>query len=79
MDLTEKQKATLKFVYKYMKKEEKMPFLKDIGREFHLSSKSSCHFRIAVLVRNGYMERKFNSPRGIIFTSKGEKYIKEYV
>lgn len=73
--MTPKQQQTLFFIYQFYHQKGYMPSLEEIGKKFKLSSKSSCFFRVQVLIWHGYLTKKFNKSRSIKFTPKAKRYI----
>lgn len=63
-DLTEKQKAVLKFIEKYQLKNGKSPTLKEMREYFKVSSDNSILKHLNALRAKGYIQ-KDETPRGI--------------
>ncbi|MEI7498693.1 MAG: transcriptional repressor LexA [Candidatus Falkowbacteria bacterium] len=62
--LTRRQKETLDYVKKYIKKHGIAPSLDEVKGYFKLSAKSSAHEQLAVLVEKGYLKKSDYAERG---------------
>ncbi len=65
MELTERQREILEFIYTHIREEGTPPTVREIGRRFSLTSTGSVRDHLSALVRKGYIEKIPGLSRGI--------------
>lgn len=65
MGITKKQKAILEFIENYQRKNNISPSLEEIKKHFKLNAVSTVFGHIERLKKEGFIEKKWNSKRGI--------------
>lgn len=68
-NLTDREREVYKFIVRYLVKHEYSPKLREIGKEFSISSKGVVHRYLKGLERKGFITIVPNRSRGIRLTN----------
>lgn len=74
-DLSDRQKAILKFIHAYTQEKGYPPSIREIGRNVDISSTSVVNYNLDILERKQYIERQREISRGLRLTDQATYYL----
>ncbi len=77
--LSERQRAILEFIARYMEEHDRPPTNREIGQAVGISSTGHVDYHLSVLAKKGYIVREANTSRGLRLTSAAEGHTRRRV